>query len=149
MCEVASKGRTDFTSADPSKYTSCTKERPQHHFGVSKIHFSFQKNTLAHRTNKEHKEEKRFPLLIDTVSYMQPGRILWWSQRSLQFLGDPSLSRLYLSYHFILPLKKQSFSPSPGKRFPPLRIYFHCLALFSAFHLSASNPPSTLYSSKK
>lgn len=108
--------------------------------GFPRYTFTFKKTTLALRTNKEHKEETRFPLLIDTVSYMQPGRILWWSQRSLQFLGDPSLSRLYLSYHYIPPLKKQSFSPSPGKCFPPLRIYFHCLALFSAFHLSASTP---------
>ena len=96
MREAASKGRTD--GADPNTQTSVWKqERPQHHVGVPKIHFFLRKNTQTLCTKKEHKKEERFPLLVDFISYRQPGWIFWRHQRSLQLRGDPSPSRLNFS----------------------------------------------------
>lgn len=151
MCEVASKGRTDFTSADPNTYTLVWKqEGPQHHFGVPKTYFSFGKNTPALHTNTEHREEERFPL-VDTVSYRQPGWILWWSRRCLQLLGDPSFSRLYPSHTILSCPRKNCFSPGPGKYFPPLRTFFSTAIAYlqHPFSLKLPHPPLLFTPQKK
>lgn len=105
--------------------------------------FPLKKNTtMALCTNKGHRKEERFHLLVNTISCRQPRGILWWSQRSPQYLGDWSLSTICLSYRVILPLKMQCFAPRSANCFL-WRISFYCPAFFLAFCLSASNtqPP--------
>lgn len=102
----------------------------------------------ALHTNMEHSEEERFPL-VDAVSYRQRGWILWWSQRSLQLLGDPSFSRLNPSHITFSCPWKNCFSPSPGKYFPPLRTFFHCRSLSPASFQPQTTHSPVLFTPQK
>lgn len=105
-----------------------------------------RKNTPALHRNREHWEKEGFHLLVGTASYRRPGWLLWWSQRSLQFLRDPSLGRLYLSLTILSGPSKSSASPQIlVNAFLLSRFLFTALLYFqhSAFQPQTSPPPFT------